>query len=423
MLTGRAALALMLLALGAPLAAMGRRLASHPLATRLAPVARASGSTMRMSDIAAPSWPRDAQMVPQGLPGGGVSLTGTLTKVLYARPGYYVYILHTAQGRTPDVTLVSRTDIASSGHIRVEGRWGFHYKYGERFDVWSAFVEANGAAGQPLEPTAMAAVYPAHPAHSTQYTQPQFAQPPYPAQPAHSTQYTPPQFAQPTYAQPHTLPKYTYSQHAPQHQYARPHTKQQYTYPQQAQPQFAQPQFTQPQYSAYPVVHPASEHVVVHPASEHVGWAPAASPLPAWQQPTAPPARAAYSYAPPGNAAAALYARPSYPRPAAALETIVGTLSSITFRSDDGFTIARLILEKAKSFGESSGPAGLELNRKREKGVRSKSVVVRSAEALAFTRVGDTLTLTGAWSTHAKFGRQFDATAMPEPALTTSKEE
>ena len=113
---------------------------------------------------------------------------------------------------------------------------------------------------------------------------------------------------------------------------------------------------------------------------------------------------------------------------AAAADQVVlnGTLSRILFRGDEGFTVARLApvgpsggssggteqealyadADAAIGTGANAGELSSSSSRKKK---HALGYGVRAAGCLATARVGERVSLRGAWITHPRFGRQFEA--------------
>lgn len=108
--------------------------------------------------------------------------------------------------------------------------------------------------------------------------------------------------------------------------------------------------------------------------------------------------------------------RLSSPKSPPPSESLNGTVSRILYRGESGFTVARVRpLQVARDFATASdadaavgtGQAS-QLGGRRESS-RVASVGVRAASCLATARVGDEVRLGGRWTTHARYGRQFEA--------------
>lgn len=120
------------------------------------------------------------------------------------------------------------------------------------------------------------------------------------------------------------------------------------------------------------------------------------------------------------------------------LTSLNGRVARILYRSDGGFTVARVRLasssgegdsrheddedgdEKASvGTGSSSTSGGMRDGRRRRKN-NTATIGVKAVACLATARVGDEVSLRGRWVTHARYGRQFDASeAIPIEEKTT----
>lgn len=103
-------------------------------------------------------------------------------------------------------------------------------------------------------------------------------------------------------------------------------------------------------------------------------------------------------------------------------ETLNGTVSRILYRGDGGFTVARVrpgMVQPAEHLTSSDEAAAVGKGEAvpLENGRPSAATVgVRAVACLATARVGDEVRLGGFWTTHARYGRQFDAVeAFPVP--------
>ncbi|KAJ8603003.1 hypothetical protein CTAYLR_001535 [Chrysophaeum taylorii] len=92
-------------------------------------------------------------------------------------------------------------------------------------------------------------------------------------------------------------------------------------------------------------------------------------------------------------------------------ERVRGTVSRIAYRGEGGFTVARLrngsqlLLASDEAAAVGTGKAA-GLSQKR----RTKTTIgVRADACLATARVGDEVRLVGRWTTHPRYGRQFEA--------------
>ena len=94
----------------------------------------------------------------------------------------------------------------------------------------------------------------------------------------------------------------------------------------------------------------------------------------------------------------------------ASLEAVNGTISRVVFRGDTGFTVARVA-----PFDEDVLDDGDDDEEARRKPL--KTFGVRADGCLATARVGDAVTLRGRWTTHARFGKQFEADVAEAVAL------
>lgn len=362
-----------------PLAAVGRRLASRgflraPTLTRSLSHATAE----RAASTAPPFGAGGAVPLVRRLPGPlekdgkPVELMGTVTRELFQRPRYNVYTFRAA-GSSEFHTLVSKSALDANTFLNVRGRWELDSKYGWRVQVEAAL------------PFASASSLLAHDA-SVSRAQPQMWPSTAAAMPG---------------ARPLGL--------APQQGAAR-----------QPPPAPAQPAAPAPPAARTDTQPPSASAQPATPAAAAPRTAQQSPPAPA--QPATPAPAAPLVAAPPAAAPKQAVAGASTAAAAAVGDTISGRLSSITFRSDDGFTIARVLLDAPIAQAAAPLSAAAALDRKRQP-ARSKTVVVRSASALASVAVGAKVRLTGQWTTHPKFGRQFDAWARGMPPTPTSREE
>lgn len=96
-------------------------------------------------------------------------------------------------------------------------------------------------------------------------------------------------------------------------------------------------------------------------------------------------------------------------------ETLNGTVSRILYRGDGGFTVARVRPGKVPpaehlTSSDEAAAVGKGEAVPLENGRPSAATVgVRAVACLATVRVGDEVRLGGCWTTHARYGRQFDA--------------
>ena len=92
-------------------------------------------------------------------------------------------------------------------------------------------------------------------------------------------------------------------------------------------------------------------------------------------------------------------------------EWLNGTLTRVVYRGDTGFTIARVLPDGEKNSFEEEGYANPARPTKRK---AQKTLGVRADACLVSSRVGDHVRLKGWWSTHPRFGKQFNADVLDE---------
>ena len=92
-------------------------------------------------------------------------------------------------------------------------------------------------------------------------------------------------------------------------------------------------------------------------------------------------------------------------------EWLNGTLTRVVYRGDTGFTIARVLPDGEKNSFEEEGYANPARPTKRK---AQKTLGVRADACLISSRVGDHVRLRGWWSTHPRFGKQFNADVLDE---------